>query len=170
MKNSGWVNYKKHPRGPNGRGLCRMCGIEVPLGRRTFCGEDCVHQYRLRNDARYASNHFKTKDKGICAICGIDTLKVRREFLKELKEAGGHWSEEGKAVLQKYKEAGWVTNRVRFFDIDHIIPVIEGGGPQDWDKEKDYTENLRLLCHVCHKEETRKLRKRLAKKCTTTKK
>jgi len=41
----GWVNERTHPRGPNGRGLCRWCGTEVPKGRRTFCGQECVDQH-----------------------------------------------------------------------------------------------------------------------------
>ena len=42
-------------------------------------------------------------------------------------------------------------------DIDHIIPVIEGGGSCGLD-------NLRLLCKICHKKETKALAKRRKEK------
>ena len=44
---SGWKNHKDLPQGPNGRALCRWCGVEVPKGRRSFCSDDCVHEHKL---------------------------------------------------------------------------------------------------------------------------
>jgi 5-methylcytosine-specific restriction endonuclease McrA len=41
--------------------------------------------------------------------------------------------------------------------MDHIVPVIEGGGGCGLD-------NLRTLCRKCHVEETAALRKRMAAK------
>lgn len=43
------------------------------------------------------------------------------------------------------------------WDADHIVPVIKGGGECG-------LENYRTLCKLCHKDETRKLRKELALK------
>ena len=40
---------------------------------------------------------------------------------------------------------------------DHIIPVIEGGGSCG-------LENIRTLCTACHRQETKKLARRRAKK------
>jgi 5-methylcytosine-specific restriction enzyme A len=169
MKGTGWVDYKKHPRGPNGRGLCRMCGEEVPKGRRTFCGEDCVHQYRLRNDARYASNQLRGKYKTVCALCGVDTKKEKQKFEKELKQCPDGLSykeriEFRRGIEEKWAKAGWSPVYGKWYHVDHIIPVAEGGGPQDYPRSKDYLTNLRILCLPCHKAETRELRKRLRKK------
>jgi 5-methylcytosine-specific restriction enzyme A len=163
MQNTGWVDQSKHPTGPNGRGLCRMCGEEVPKGRRTFCSKGCVHQYRLRNHHRYASGQLYKRDRGKCVLCGIDTYKVRRGFVKELdlcKQSGTSKCRE--EIEQRYIDEGWapLSNR-RWYSVDHILPVSEGGGPQDWPIDKPYENNLRTLCQPCHKKETAELRKRL---------
>ena len=42
------MEAKELPRGPNGRALCRNCGTEVPMGRRTLCSEGCVDDWATR--------------------------------------------------------------------------------------------------------------------------
>jgi 5-methylcytosine-specific restriction protein A len=44
-----------------------------------------------------------------------------------------------------------------WWDADHIVPVIEGGGECGID-------NFRTLCIPCHKAETAALRKRMARR------
>lgn len=168
MKGAGWVNYKKHPRGPNGRGLCRMCGVEVPKGRRTFCGEDCVEEYRMRNDTRHQANVIAKRDRGTCQICGTDTNEIKKQYLTENRECKSLTSDVERRrcyqeLDQRYKDAGWNVWARRWWDVDHVLPVVEGGGPDDWGEEP-YIKNLRTLCHPCHKKETAKLRKRLSER------
>jgi hypothetical protein len=140
-----------------------MCGSEVPKGRRTFCGTDCVHQYRLRNQSRYASGFLYRRDRGKCALCGIDTYKKRREFWSEWNACKNRECKE--KIEERYIKEGWAPlYGRRWYDADHVLPVAEGGGPRDWPLDKDYGQNLRTLCHPCHKEETKKLMERLKKK------
>ena len=51
----------------------------------------------------------------------------------------------------------WVNtnNRSTFYDIDHIVSVVEGGSQCG-------EENLRTLCLSCHRKETAQLRKKLS--------
>ena len=97
---------------------------------------------------------LRKRDKGICALCGLDCVALKREFKKLLLKAD--------------KDAFRVRHGIpkhrsrRFWDIDHIVPVIEGGGDCG-------PENLRTLCLKHHKEETSKLRKRLADKAKLNK-
>jgi hypothetical protein len=56
---------------------------------------------------------------------------------------------------------GWLRKQLEidrrrrsFWDADHILPVVEGGGECD-------LGNIRTLCLWCHREETGKLRDRL---------
>jgi len=53
-------------------------------------------------------------------------------------------------------------DRLRLGEIDHIVPVCEGGS--------NMPENLRLLCAPCHKSETASLAKRRAKTASLAKK
>jgi 5-methylcytosine-specific restriction endonuclease McrA len=47
-------------------------------------------------------------------------------------------------------------NRRTLWDADHILPVAEGGGECD-------LANLRTLCLICHRQQTRELRLRLSR-------
>jgi len=134
-------------RGPNNRFLCRRCSIEVPIGRRTFCSDDCVHEWKLRTNPSYVRKQLKKRDKGICALCNLDTLALAKRLraLKKIDKLA--WKEK----LSKLKIPAY---RNSYFDADHIVPVIQGGGECG-------LENYRTLCLWCHKQETAKLRSKL---------
>ena len=131
-KPGGWVKRQ--------RGLCRWCGAEVPQGRFTFCGERCVHQWKLRTDPGYLRAEVFARDHGVCAQCGLDTEALRR----------------GKRKLdyaaRRQFEREWGLRR-HLWDADHIVPVVEGGGECDF-------SNMRTLCLKCHRAATAELRKR----------
>jgi 5-methylcytosine-specific restriction protein A len=132
------------PKGAAGRALCRWCNLEVPKGRRTFCSEWCVDQWRLRTDASYLRERVFERDRGICAACGCDTCaewaRIRRLRGPKREAALAAWGIRGR-------------NRVSLWDADHVLPVVEGGGECDLD-------NLRTLCLKCHREATAALRRR----------
>src|SRR5579875_408426 len=76
----GRVDRKSVPRGPNGRGLCRWCSLEVPRRRFTFCSEYCVHEWKLRSQPDYLREQVFRRDRGICAQCGVDTVMEQRRL------------------------------------------------------------------------------------------
>ena len=141
----GWVDRKEIPRGPNGRGLCRWCSIEVPRGRYTFCSEFCVHEWKLRTQPAYLREQVLERDRGICASCKIDTIAAARKlrFARGSNRTSllAHWG-----LRSRSRKSLW--------DADHIIPVIEGGGECDLD-------NIRTLCLRCHRDATTELRRRI---------
>ena len=140
----GWVDRKSIPRGPNGRGLCRWCSLEVPRGRYTFCSAYCVHEWKLRSQPAYLREQVFLRDRGLCAACGIDTLAASRR----LRSSRGA----NRQLLLKH----WrLKSNVRrsLWDADHIIPVAEGGGECD-------LANIRTLCLRCHRTATQQLRQR----------
>lgn len=141
----GWVDRKNIPRGPNGRGLCRWCSIEVPARRFTFCSDDCVHEWKLRSQPGYLREHILKRDRGVCAHCGLDTLREHRK----LKRARG-------TIRQALMRQWGFSTRMRksLWDADHILPVTEGGGECDLD-------NIRTLCLRCHRVVTAQLRERI---------
>ena len=137
LATAGWVDPNALPKGPNGRALCRYCGAEVAVGKRTFCsdgrakfvrgtgayekeGRGCVHEHCVRSQPHYARACVWARDQGQCALCP-----------KVCSRAGHAWQ------------------------ADHIVPVVEGGGSCGLD-------GLRTLCTDCHKRETAKLASRRA--------
>jgi len=141
----GWVDRRKIPRGPNGRGLCRWCSLEVPPRRLTFCSDYCVHEWKLRSQPAYLREQVFLRDKGICARCRIDTVRelrrLRRSRGENRRQFLTHWG-----LLRRTRRSLW--------DADHIIPIIEGGGECDLD-------NIQTLCLRCHKLATQSLRERM---------
>ncbi|MBI4904011.1 MAG: HNH endonuclease [Acidobacteria bacterium] len=135
----GWVKPTDLPRGENGRALCRWCQLEVPKGRRTFCSDWCIHEWRLRSDPGYLRDQVLARDRGVCAQCAVDTVTA----YVHLKRSRGR-SREALLAYWGLKR----INRATLWDADHIIPVVEGGGECD-------LNNIRTLCLRCHKEVTK---------------
>jgi 5-methylcytosine-specific restriction enzyme A len=141
----GWVDRDSLPKGPNGRSLCRWCNLEVPPRRFTFCSDWCVNEWKLRSDPGYLREQVFRRDRGICALCGCDT---RAAYFELKRSRGAH---------RLHLLARWRLKRLSrnsLWDADHIVPVVEGGGECD-------LENLRTLCLICHRQQTRELRCRL---------
>lgn len=142
----GFADPDSLERGSEGRALCRWCNLEVPKGRRTFCSEYCVHEWKLRTDPGYLREQVEARDRGVCAVCRVDTKaewitlkRARRERRQLLLVAWGLKT----------------LNRRSLWDADHIVPVSEGGGECDLD-------NIRTLCLKCHRKATSALRERRA--------
>lgn len=134
------------PRGPGGRCLCRWCAIEVPKGRRTFCSDDCVHEWRLRTDPGHLRDAVLGRDRGVCRSCRVNTL-VAHGILKRSRGAT-------RQRLLNFWDLTQYTGRA-LWEADHILPVVEGGGECD-------LSNLRTLCLRCHRMATLGLRLRRA--------
>ena len=117
----GRVKRTQVPRGPNGRGLCRWCGLEVPPRRFTFCSAGCVHEWKLRSQPAYLRAAVLLRDKGRCGGCGVDTLLE----LRRLKRS------RGSRRLELMAHWGLKTKLRSLWDADHITPVVEGGGECD---------------------------------------
>lgn len=132
------------PKGPEGRALCRWCNLEVPKGRRTFCSDWCVHEWRMRTDASYLRELVFRRDRGVCARCGLDCVRewgrIRRLRWARRCRVLAEWG-----VKARHRRSLW--------DADHIVPVVEGGGECD-------LANLRTLCLKCHSAVTAELRER----------
>lgn len=132
LAEAGFCNPKDLPRGPNGRALCRWCNNEVPPPKQSFCSDACVHEWKLRSNPGYARRKVFERDKGVCALCGTHCGGEQRVPGGRLHRAGG-------------------------WDMDHVIPVAEGGGSCG-------LEGLRTLCKPCHRSVTAALKRRLAER------
>ncbi|NDF13379.1 MAG: HNH endonuclease [Proteobacteria bacterium] len=153
-----------YPKDAAGNPLCRWCRGPVTPPRKSWCGDACVDEYRLRYDSTYQRRIVLKRDKGVCAGCGLDCLELARLVVRTHREVGYE------EAVQKLIDAGlrstdlrwkgWRKDRLHpLWQADHIVPVVEGGGGTT-------VENLRTLCSACHRKVTADLmvRRRAAKK------
>jgi 5-methylcytosine-specific restriction endonuclease McrA len=144
-KAGGWIGPSEIRRNAAGDALCRWCGGAVPRRRRTFCSEECVHQWKLRTDPGYLREKVFERDRGVCAQCGTNTTALRRD-MRKLDYAARRSFLKNWGLREGSRKSLW--------DADHIVPVAEGGGQCD-------LSNMRTLCLKCHREATGALRVRL---------
>lgn len=136
-----------------GKRVCRFCLGEVKPPRRTFCGEECVHNWKIRNDSKYMRALVYERDLGKCAICTVDTryLKIQWEDLAHsirFSRADIKTDPKYVAFLREIRMTHIEVQKT-FWHADHIIPVFAGGADGGID-------NIRSLCVKCHKEVTKK--------------
>lgn len=146
LKEKGWVEPDQLPKGPNGRPLCRFCGKETEPPKRTFCSDACVHEWKLRSNGGYAREQVFLRDKGVCSACGLDTEELK-SLLHKIRVEKGEEAYQG--LLDYYRSEMGVNidlNR-HFYEVDHIRPVLWGGGSCGLD-------NLQTLCLKCHRLKT----------------
>lgn len=153
---AGRIDPSKLPRGPEGRALCRRCGVEVPRGRRSFCSASCADDWAVRNNPTIMRQRVFQRDKGICALCGVDTEVLGKVLAAEWNRIKMAETAPERQERQTFRRRfRWYFNRTSYWDADHIKPVSEGGGECALD-------NMRTLCVPCHHLVTRELAKRTA--------
>lgn len=129
-------------RGAHGGRLCRWCAHEVFPPQRTYCGPNCVHEWRLRSDTAYLRSQVFLRDKGFCASCQLDTLALRRRlFDLSLEERERVGMERGFPAHQSRHLALW--------EADHMVPVSQGGGVAVGESPGGL-DSFQTLCVPCH--------------------
>ena len=119
--------------------MCRWCGKDVPPPKLTFCGPDCVHEYLLRSDPQYLRAAVFRRDMGVCSACGLDTVALERRM----------WDLKPDERTALKIQMGMPLHRHSFWDADHKVAVVEGGGLCGLD-------NMATLCCPCHFAKKRK--------------
>lgn len=147
---------------------CRECGLERPKGAgwRTFCSKACIHAWKIRSQPAYAAKLVLERDHGVCASCSLDTIALRAE-LQRLERQCGPKCNPYRLVAHQHVECAFAdrcdevglspkqrTTDRRLWEMDHVTPVVEGGGSCGLD-------NLRTLCRPCHARATATLRSRM---------
>jgi hypothetical protein len=133
-------DWGKPERNAEGEPICRWCRTVVRPPRRTFCGDACVHEWKIRSSPSYVRKQVWNRDAGVCRLCEFDVRKAQRSW-RAAKPAAGD-----RAARRKWRAA-----RPRW-EADHILPVADGGGECG-------LENYRLLCRECHAAVTRQWRR-----------
>jgi len=139
--------------------------------KRTFCSKECVFNWKMKTQPSFAASQVLKRDHGICVECKLDCVRLKEELHVLLKRSQGWqtvspWGllspEDTQAAIMlrnsRITELGLKGERAlgsrRLWEMDHILPVVEGGGLCGLD-------NLRTLCWKCHQAATNALRKRM---------
>jgi 5-methylcytosine-specific restriction protein A len=166
MRRTPGIYASKAPTGPNGERLCRNCHGPMPTDKRKHnCSTKCSEEWMCKTSPSHMRRKLYSRDKGVCASCGLDTVALKKEYrlFRDGEDRGYDSEYGGKRPLSEriawLRERGVPYGRVSsdWWDADHIVPVIEGGGECGID-------NFRTLCIPCHKAETAALRKRMARR------
>ena len=169
LKESGKIDFDKHPKGPNGRALCRWCllenkSIEVPPGRKSFCNDKCAHEWMLRSDPSYVREMVFKRDHGVCSKCQTDIV----EYEKKIKVIAGmiqkfifvfpEVAESDVEIQERFRKVVILRETLRIlllnmglstlpkrslWEADHKLAVANGGGCLGLD-------NYQTLCKKCH--------------------
>ena len=140
------------------RGKC-WCGKPC-VGRRTaWCSDACAHAFKLKHWPSYLRGEVERRDHGVCAICALDTVALHEAFAEVFYGApwarGPAWYDSfDDEVSDRARALGFDPRRRTWWDADHIVAVVEGGGECG-------LENMRTLCQPCHRRITADLRHRL---------
>lgn len=146
-------------------GRC-ACGCERPA-RRRWATDEChkpllTRFLILKGDNGTIRKEVFKRDRGICAACGLDTEHVRSLCALWVWEGDFKTPElyqEAKAAIdelrQRYRLRGFPAAGSTWWQADHILEVVRGGGGCDLD-------GYQTLCVPCHSAKTARLAGELA--------
>jgi 5-methylcytosine-specific restriction endonuclease McrA len=132
--------------------LAQIIGAAVPA-HRTFCSAACVHVWKLTSQPAYARRMVGRRDHGICVECHPDVQRLIADAdamtsiqMPHLQPGSRERHDAFMTLLSPHRCGAW--------EMDHILPVVEGGGvPDDIAAltAEAVLANLRTLCRAHHR-------------------
>lgn len=142
----------------DGNRLCSRCLAPIGGRRRRWCSEGCVTDAMVRCNSQVDIFVFR-RDRGVCAVCKVDVESLRKTFhrvIRSIKNPLDRGNVERNEIAKRLIDLGFSRISLkRWWEVDHVVPVIEGGGFCGLD-------GLRTLCLVCHRKATAELAARRA--------
>ena len=143
---------------PRVKGECAWCGGPSVS---KYCSDACRAEAWIRRGGDSVTCQVFARDRGICAACGIDAHAIARAKY-ELRRIEKAWATtlSLRRLVHAVLHRGWGpwrTGNYVYWEADHIVPVIEGGGCCGLD-------NYRTLCLRCHKADTAALARSRARR------
>ena len=73
--------------------LCRMCGKRLDHKLRTFCGQRCVRDFKMKTDWQRVRRVVYERDGGICMKCGknVDRKNFHVDHIVPISAGGDEW-------------------------------------------------------------------------------
>ncbi len=140
------------PKNEKGEKVCRNCHGPVAKNKHN-CSKKCSEEWALKTSPGLMRRAVFVRDRGFCAECGADTEGQKNEYREALKKHRTHYCRPMEALRKSF---GVTASQFHWWEADHILPVIEGGGECG-------LEGYRTLCISCHKKATKELRGRMSK-------
>lgn len=138
------------PRYRAGGLFCSGCARPLPETRRgTYCSDVCEHESKVRSSPSYTRGKVFERDGGVCDLCEMDTVAM-------VTRLNGIVEADPELYQAECEALGIPDHRRSLWDMDHIVPVVEGGGQCS-------LEGYRTLCLWCHSEITADLNSKLAR-------
>lgn len=148
-------------RGTGGGRACKMCGNEVPKGRKGWCSRNCVLAWKEVSTSSGLRAAVAHRDGAVCARCGTDCARLKR-MCESALERLGEWA--AGAFVAVMERSGWrgcfrkdvvvedglARKRwkvLAMWQADHVIAVADGGGGTG-------RENAVPKCVPCHRART----------------
>ena len=95
MNRAGERNYERFPYryDEDGMPLCRMCGKRLDHKLRTFCGQRCVRDFKMKTDWQRVRRVIYERDGGICMKCGknVDRKNFHVDHIVPISAGGDEW-------------------------------------------------------------------------------
>jgi len=115
--------------GLENKGVCVMCGGELPKRRRIYCSEECAERYVHLFSWGEAQRDALKRAHWRCQICGVSNDGLFKIGVKLLD-----WDDNSIYILYR-------------LEVHHIIPL--SGADRAW-HPLNVPWNLLVLCHDCH--------------------
>ncbi len=123
------------------KNVCYFCLTPKLKNGSMGCTDHCNQQLEFRKGHKPIRDFILIRDNFTCQLCGV-TEESLSKALKILKRTNRHqWKAKREELKIPDKRIGLLM------DIDHIIPISEGGGAG---MIGNLTFNLRTLCLLCH--------------------
>ena len=156
---------------------CRVCGRNVTDGRSKTCSDYCNNLLSaMMGMLNWSSvrRHIILRDEETCQNCGFDMSweRLAQDHIRDIIDvkAGDRPESPGLDELDEMDDYDWDDyydrvdtwrerrdelkerygdpyERARDLEVDHIVPVADGGHPFD-------PANLQTLCSECHQDKT----------------
>ncbi len=132
--------YGVHTRSKDGyRNHCKICTSKGDRGR---YNPEKRKQYHIKNKEQENKSNRQWRINNPEKVKAYNKVYERNRRAHKLHNGGSFTLEEWKALVWYLGEKCLCCKKIKFLEIDHIVPITKGGS--------SYISNLQPLCRSCN--------------------